>query len=92
MTTIDVSGCVFLLVSAYPGCPGQNPESSIITVVVVVVVCILLVLSLWSKWSVLVSSYGNCNCWSGNGQLHAVESTQSGEFNKVDLKFCLKYM
>jgi len=27
MTTIIVSGCMFLLVPAHSGCPGQNPES-----------------------------------------------------------------
>ena len=27
MTTIGVSGWMFLLVPAHPGCPGQNPES-----------------------------------------------------------------
>jgi len=27
MTTIGVSGQMFLLVTAHPGCPGQNPES-----------------------------------------------------------------
>ena len=27
MTTIGVSGLMFLLVPAYPDCPGQNPES-----------------------------------------------------------------
>ena len=27
MTTMGVSGWMFLLVSAHPGCPGQNPES-----------------------------------------------------------------
>ena len=27
MTTIGVSGRIFLLVSAHPGCPEQNPES-----------------------------------------------------------------
>jgi len=27
MTTISVSGCMFLLLLAHPGCPGQNPES-----------------------------------------------------------------
>jgi len=26
MTTIGVSGCMFLLVPAQPGCPRQNPE------------------------------------------------------------------
>jgi len=27
MTMICVSGCMFLLVPAHPGCPGQNAES-----------------------------------------------------------------
>jgi len=27
MTTMSVSGCMFLLVPAYPGCRGQNPQS-----------------------------------------------------------------
>jgi len=27
MTTIGVSGWMFLLVLAHSGCPGQNPES-----------------------------------------------------------------
>jgi len=27
MTTIGVSGWMFVLVPAHPGCPGQNPES-----------------------------------------------------------------
>jgi len=27
MTTIDVSGCMFILLPAHPGCPEQNPES-----------------------------------------------------------------
>jgi len=27
MTMIGVSGLMFLLVPAHPGCPGQNPES-----------------------------------------------------------------
>jgi len=27
MTTIGVSGRMFLLVPAHPGCSGQNPES-----------------------------------------------------------------
>jgi len=37
MSMTDVSGCMFLLVPAHPGCPGENPESHKIVVVVVLV-------------------------------------------------------
>jgi len=35
MTAISVSGWMFLLLLAHPGCPGQNPESRKMVVVVV---------------------------------------------------------
>jgi len=38
-TTIGVSGWMFLLVPAHPGCPGQNPESRKTVVCVCVCVC-----------------------------------------------------
>jgi len=37
MTMIGVSRWMFLLVPAYPGCPGHSPESCKMVVVVVVV-------------------------------------------------------
>jgi len=37
MITIGVSGQMFLLLPAHPGCPGQNPE---IRKMVVVYVCV----------------------------------------------------
>ena len=40
MTTIDVSGWMFLLVPAQPGCPGQSPESRKTAVCVCVHVCV----------------------------------------------------
>jgi len=45
MTMIGVSGRMFLLVPAHPGCPGQNPESCKMVVVVVVVAEVVFVLS-----------------------------------------------
>jgi len=39
MTTIDVSGWIFLLVPAQPGCPGQSPESRKTAVCVCVCMC-----------------------------------------------------
>ena len=39
LTRMGVSGCMFLLVPAYPGCPGQTAIKWLL-VVVVVVVCV----------------------------------------------------
>jgi len=36
MTTIGVSGLLFVLVPAHPDCPGQNPESRKMVIIVVV--------------------------------------------------------
>jgi len=41
MTTIDVSGWMFLLVPAHPGCPRQNSESRKMVVCVCVHVCMI---------------------------------------------------
>jgi len=49
MTTIDVSGWMFLLVLAYPGCPEQNPESRKMVVVVMVVVVVVVVVVVTSS-------------------------------------------
>jgi len=40
MTTIGVSGLMFLLVPAHPGCPGQNPESHKMVVLLLLVVAV----------------------------------------------------
>jgi len=48
MTMIGVSVCMFLLVSAHPGCSGQNSESHIqlcVCVCVHVCLCIMTVSS-----------------------------------------------
>ena len=42
MTTTGVSGLMFLLVLAHPGCPGQNPENRKMVVCVCGCVCIVL--------------------------------------------------
>jgi len=39
MTMIGVSGLMFLLVLAHPGCPGQTPESRKVVVCVCVLTC-----------------------------------------------------
>jgi len=40
MTMIGVSGWMFLLVPAQPGCPRQNPQSCKMVVCVCVCVCV----------------------------------------------------
>jgi len=45
ITTIDVSGRMFLLVLAHLGCPGQNPESRKTTVCM----CVLLEIGLGTQ-------------------------------------------
>jgi len=58
MTTIGVSGWMFLLVPAHPGCPGQNPESWRM------VVCVSL-LSAFTVYSGSVNTRCVCVCvWS----------------------------
>jgi len=67
MTTRGVSGWMFLLVPAHPGCPGQNPESCITVSLVCVHVCVI---SLHNKRGIcvcicLLSPISNrkCNIW-----------------------------
>jgi len=49
MTTMSVSGWMFLLVPAHPGCPGQIPEShkTVVCVCVCVCVCVLYLKHYW---------------------------------------------
>jgi len=62
MTTIGVSGWMFLLVLAHPGCPRQSPESCemvvVSVVVVVVVACGRGSVLFWQHYDTLCTSLG----------------------------------
>jgi len=64
MIRIGVSGWMFLLVPAHPGCPGQSTESRKTVVCLCVCVCVCVCSQTWHSYTFQFSSISAWGFWS----------------------------